>query len=207
MCILWECNICITNSFTQGWNFKMLSYTCYYIRFMQANIFWGKVQKQNSSFNNWSGLCCQLSSPAATCHSLHLYFSLSTKFSSPLLFRCQSEADEESEIQTQVHWAHFYRSALLDASNPRHPHKMPWATRHPPSVTLLSPPWLTASVVVHAIAPFADQTFTFPGSSSHRVVRHCSSFLKCLWLEMVETYSYFCISVVCRTCAFSLYPH
>lgn len=56
------------------YSFKMLSYTCYYIRFMRANIFWGKVQKQNPSFNSWSALCCQLSLLAATCHSLHLLF-------------------------------------------------------------------------------------------------------------------------------------
>lgn len=137
----------------------MLSYTCYCIRLKQANIFWGKFKNKTLPLII-EALRCQWSLLAATCHSLHLYFSLSTKFSSPLLFRCQSEADEESEIQTQVHWAHFYWSALLDASNPRHPHKMPWATRHPPSVTLLSPSWLTASVVTHAITPFADPTFT-----------------------------------------------
>lgn len=74
MCNLWEYYICITNPFTltQGWNFKMLSYTCYYIRFMQANIF--SYQKQNPSFNNWSALCCQLALLAAPCHSLHLLF-------------------------------------------------------------------------------------------------------------------------------------
>lgn len=51
-----------------------------------------------------------------------------------LLFCCQSEADEDSEMRTQVHWAHSM--ALLSASHPHPHHKMHWATQHPPSVTL-----------------------------------------------------------------------
>lgn len=59
-------------------------------------------------------------------------FLLFSHFLLLLLFCCQSEADEDSEMRTQVHWARFV--ALLSASHPQH--KMHWAAQHPPSVTL-----------------------------------------------------------------------
>lgn len=70
---------------------------------------------------------------------IFLLVSLSLLF---LLFCCQSEADEDSEMRTQVHWARFM--ALLSASHPKH--KMHWAAQnHHQSLSTISPPWLLCS--------------------------------------------------------------
>lgn len=203
---LWEYNFCITNSFTltQGWKFKMLSYTCYCIQFMQGNIFWGKVKKQNPFFNNWSALCCQLSLPAATCQSLHLLFLC-------LLNSLHLSSFAVSRKQRRNLKYRLRYTGLTFIDRPCSMHQIPdILTRCPEPFGIhhqslcclhLGLLFLLLRMLSHHLPTKCPH---FPGSSSHCVVRHCSSFLKCLWLQMVETFLYFCISVVFRTWAFSL---
>lgn len=60
-------------------------------------------------------------------HCVFLTFPPGLTLFSPLYSRCQSEADDDSEMRTQVHWARFM--ALLSASHHHHHHhQMHWAT-------------------------------------------------------------------------------
>lgn len=75
-------------------------------------------------------------SPDSLCVCFFLFndpsSSLSHTLCPPLFTCCQSEADEDSEMRTQVHWARFM--ALLSASHHHHHHQMHWAAQT--SVTL-----------------------------------------------------------------------
>lgn len=123
--------------------------------------------------------CCSLSLSHHLIHPRHLFSFLLVLVSRclcALLFTCcQSEADDDSEMRTQVHWADFV--ALLSASH--HHHQMHWATQTSTISAVTSHLGLPAAAAVGTltITPYTRLTIQFCLNSLHRLLpQSCRRF-------------------------------